>query len=997
MHRPQFLSIDQTFYNRAAELVDDGHGLEFAEHRVDDSGTKGDSTIRKAKGKPLNRLFEESFQAFEKERPQRSVDFLESPFGDRIDLNGEDCIYRLPKEVLDECTVEPVSSLDTRATSTVSLDREALSTLAETDDADFDRKEVVENILSSLQLSSGDPLPNSLQLPTGDLRILNAPTASGKSVLSETAALHWANQGDPTAIVVPRNVDVMETSYELDRHAEAADLDLSIVPLFSQRSHHDVLSELLEDSDAVDGNESWLMQKIGYFCELNAYADEEESPPAPGHEPCFRLTDRDAGKQQVACPFASRCPKMAMYRDATSADVIVINHHAFIAGRVPYPVDTGNGDPEQISMMELVLRRCSTVLIDEVDAFQDTVSDYRAENESLTSGDSPTQFQNVQSELRRATGRGDVDPSDWIDRVRRHLSYVTWISDEFRDLVNRGTVDWPDYQLIRGSGDATGRLAHWLFGGREDSFLDRVEDLFDDRSPVYDDDQPNPDWLQSGHRELIGALRPLVYRELDGNVNLAALRKDVIESFETWPWPESTPSQGTAPDGRTPNLKVKDDLADAIIFRGVLGSLETALNNIRVALPSLIQEGIHSAEALREILHGFATQSPSPEGPLGRRVYGFSFPRDSEGRGQLKLMTMTGDPHGDVRQIGSTISLGLAGHRRTVLGLSATARFPNAPSYDVNGELLLAQPDDGGAIDIQYEPKVKMEGSDGPAPRSISGISGGRRIREARELGKGLAQRLTAKLQELRSSPETEDRARLLLCTNSYEEAHAVCAGLQQSGAFGEEEAKAVLPEERYDDPSIPYLRPGQIESMAERDVTVLVAPLMTVARGHNILQPGSRRSAISTIYLLVRPVPPLGDAKRLLTHINYRMRDWQPDSRAAVGKRIDSERKRAEQHRRRYQSRIGPFSWLDDDLQRNVVADALVLVEQLAGRARRGETDVEVRLVDGAFEGGRVGWSDVIEKCLDHWSASGDLETMSHLHKSFIGELQAYADSATA
>jgi hypothetical protein len=151
MHRPQFLSIDQTFYNRAAELVDDGHGLEFAEHRVDDSGTKGDSTIRKAKGKPLNRLFEESFQAFEKERPQRSVDFLESPLGDRIDLNGEDCIYRLPKEVLDECTVEPVSSLDTRATSTVSLDREALSTLAETDDADFDRKEVVENILSSLQ------------------------------------------------------------------------------------------------------------------------------------------------------------------------------------------------------------------------------------------------------------------------------------------------------------------------------------------------------------------------------------------------------------------------------------------------------------------------------------------------------------------------------------------------------------------------------------------------------------------------------------------------------------------------------------------------------------------------------------------------------------------------------------------------------------------------------------------------------------------------------
>jgi hypothetical protein len=176
---------------------------------------------------------------------------------------------------------------------------------------------------------------------------------------------------------------------------------------------------------------------------------------------------------------------------------------------------------------------------------------------------------------------------------------------------------------------------------------------------------------------------------------------------------------------------------------------------------------------------------------------------------------------------------------------------------------------------------------------------------------------------------------------------------------------------------------------MAPLGIDVLVAPLATVARGHNILQPGTTSSALGAIYLLVRPVPPLGEAKRVLTHVSYQMLGWKPPS-GSVGLRLKRERKRAEAFRRRYQSEIGPFSHLDEDLRRSVVADTLVLIEQLAGRSRRG-TDAEVYLVDGAFEEGTARWSVVIGNLLDYWDQEGKTSTVSRLHGPFLEALEDY------
>ena len=65
----------------------------------------------------------------------------------------------------------------------------------------------------------------------------------------------------------------------------------------------------------------------------------------PGDVPFFRLHAIGAtGEQSVTCPFAKSCPKFEAYAiAATSASILVINHAAFLSGKVPMPLRSQRG------------------------------------------------------------------------------------------------------------------------------------------------------------------------------------------------------------------------------------------------------------------------------------------------------------------------------------------------------------------------------------------------------------------------------------------------------------------------------------------------------------------------------------------------------------------------------------------------------------------------------------------------------------------------------
>src|SRR5207249_11576610 len=99
-----------------------------------------------------------------------------------------------------------------------------------------------------------------------------------------------------------------------------------------------------------------------------------------GDEPCFELRQRSGGRgRTVACPFAVGCPKFDSFRLAVTASILVVNHAAFLVGKVPIPLVVEDRLVHKMSIMEFVFKRCGVALVDEIDMLQNSAIEQRSE------------------------------------------------------------------------------------------------------------------------------------------------------------------------------------------------------------------------------------------------------------------------------------------------------------------------------------------------------------------------------------------------------------------------------------------------------------------------------------------------------------------------------------------------------------------------------------------------------------------------------------------
>jgi hypothetical protein len=82
----------------------------------------------------------------------------------------------------------------------------------------------------------------------------------------------------------------------------------------------------------------------------------------------------------------------------------------------------------------------------------------------------------------------------------------------------------------------------------------------------------------------------------------------------------------------------------------------------------------------------------------------------------------------------------------------------------------------------------------------------------------------------------------------------------------------------------------------------------------------------------------------------------------------------------------------MDPELRRELVCDVLSDLAQLAGRARRGGTPVDLVFVDGAFQDEVVPWRKLVGDVMEWWRDQGWLAEMIQLHGAFVAGLAAYA-----
>lgn len=966
--RPDDLADDRALLERARYVLEQASDFEVTPG-PGQNRPEWNTEYRLVRGSPLDERIAHWFAQAEKLRSKSiSSGSLAVPTTGSLSLTGGMLTYRVPGAHLPKASPPP-PVLRTADSSVGELfDRNALLTLARAIDKREDagpglfERVGIEAFLDQF-VAEGGAQPQLAS--SGPTKLALAPTGTGKSVFARLFALHLAQRGSPVTLVVPDIQTVWKETLRLRNAASAAKIKLNITPVSSWRRLAGHLAAYLDHPPEDDPDASWAMATVGYTCHLAAYAEDGEGP-TPGDEPCTRLKQRDgkSGKdRKVACPFAAECGRFSAFRSAADADILVVNHHAFLGGRVPIEMAVDGCSIRKLTTAELVLRRSAVVIIDEIDALQNTAIGMDSRGLVLSSRGRLSKPYQLLFEVERRRAENRLDPNVGFERGRSALARITHEAERLAELINKKELAWPARGRLTWREAYAASLASRLFSD-DDAGLARLGKL-------YDDEPIEGDALAETLRQ---SLRPLGPGLGDGT-RMADVQAAIMRALESWPL--GGRGSGTPQEDR-------DRIAQRLILRAVLVQLDQAIEHLRPQLPGLEQQEVQQAVDLRDDLLGYAPWQPSPMGPLGRRMQGYAFAERLGEQGALETRIMSGDPHGLIRELGGLVAHALAGKPRVVLGLSATCRFRGSPRADVLGELVGWVRDEARNVAV-HKADVKVR---------ISGVgSHSERMEAAREAAVELwSTTLSHYLQRTSDNSNTCGRARALLVTGSYDEAEAVANGLRRS-AGNELAIRHLVSDADHRRRSPDSLSRAQLESFGHIPApAVLVGPLSVVARGHNILQPKSQLSALSGIFVLTRPVPPSHEADRFLAHIAYNARLTPPAWRDSPSRTVEAERADAWKRLRALQRSSATFRHMDEDLRRELICDVLVDLAQLAGRARRGGTPVDLFFVDGAFADKVVPWTTLVREVLAWWHANGWLGQMMDLHGAFVAGLAEYA-----
>jgi hypothetical protein len=221
------------------------------------------------------------------------------------------------------------------------------------------------------------------------------------------------------------------------------------------------------------------------------------------------------------------------------------------------------------------------------------------------------------------------------------------------------------------------------------------------------------------------------------------------------------------------------------------------------------------------------------------------------------------------------------------------------------------------------------------------------------------------------------ERRRILLLVGSYVEARRAAEYLNSIPEWTGRVTLLISDDADLDDAwiqlpgdsSVRTLRRGDVASFARAGGEVLVAPLLAVERGHNIVLPGGK-AAIGSVYFLARPHPRPDDIALAIQAIN----DWavrqvrgssREFSKAALAAGTPdlaglAFRREARKKWNRFLTRQLSWSSLPEEEKVAFTWDQLVVMWQVIGRLVRGGVPARVVFVDAAFSPREAGLSAI-------------------------------------
>ena len=230
---------------------------------------------------------------------------------------------------------------------------------------------------------------------------------------------------------------------------------------------------------------------------------------------------------------------------------------------------------------------------------------------------------------------------------------------------------------------------------------------------------------------------------------------------------------------------------------------------------------------------------------------------------------------------------------------------------------------------------------------------------------------------------------------NSYEHCRYLAINIDGAGLYTGGLCVAVPPDRDRRDKLPPRrgvaeLTPDEFENFPDKG-TILVVPMARIARGLNIVI--GTKSAITPVYLCTRPLALLTDPAEMYASVNAAGLAALPDVPGDPITALEAAHRAAWERLGLIMRSAPGFAATAEELQEEIVAGMIVDMIQLAGRARRGGTDMTLHLVDYAFheDSWQSDLANILRRIYGKWTA-GQRRKMNAIYREALAAFLAYA-----
>ncbi|UOZ07024.1 hypothetical protein [Amycolatopsis sp. WQ 127309] len=806
---------------------------------------------------------------------------------------------------------------------------------------------------------------------------------AGKSTLRDVLTVHLARQGYRITVVVGDVAETLELVrlYNIYTGGKAAPiLGASGKERHAQRMHRRLAGRGVAN---VLAHEDPGFGYLSTSCALNTLLSDQDDVLAFNQAPCTRLyrrTVRPDAKREwstvpVACPFWAGCPRHRGAHELVQATIWVSTPAGLVDAAVPRPQNA-----EKVRYLEAACRRSDLVIVDEADRVQMQLDRMFAPAVTLVgSSGSRSLLDDLVGHKNRELVEGarmqlsDHDVEDWTAAVNT----ITATTDRLYAMLvaDRGLRDWVH----------TGYFSAWTLQLRliEERYPDDLADAEEPRkhlTELLDEFRDNPFGDRTGkvtpelttlvNEVLTTGRQPATRQKIsDFLVELFDLTSKLEELQLAFDEEQARPRPAKRGHKPAPDpVDWLDEKRRQFEFTLLLSALEPKLALMNAMWPRV--------ESVLKLGFNDMYQRPPdygplvPEAPMGN-VLGFQFivdgpPRHGVQSGELRYFRCSGIGRELLRAMPDLPRVdGRPG--TNVLLMSGSSWAGSSSRYHVRvpvGVILLPAEDAVKAVVEGTEMRFEfLRGGAGGEPLKLSGAD----LDQRPEILRRMVTRLgepdhdgSILERELREWPDA--RRRILLLVGSYDEAELAADTLHTlSPRWNGRVVRLVSDDVEVtvgsdDDHHAPVLRRGDVDTLRDTAAEILVAPLLAVERGHNILN-DDKVAAIGSVFFLARPNPRPDDLGLAVHTVN----DWLvrfADSAGfteQLGEAADLDEGataiRKEARGRWYRALARSLGWSSLGPDRDTVTwDLLVLIWQVIGRLVRGGVPARVVFVDSAF-----------------------------------------------